>query len=329
MTSQTTPLQPTTPLVASTPASRETLGLWLGLVGVALFALTAPMTRLAAGTEQAPTMSAWFIASARAVLAGALSIVFLLITRSRLPSAAERKPLLWAALGSVVGFPVLLASALRVVDASHAAVITALLPLATAAMAAWVMGQRAHWGFWLCAVLGAALVVVYALHRGHAMGHGFSLSHADWLLLGAVLMGSLGYVHGARITPSLGAEQVICWICVAALPLTVPVAILTWPSHSLPSSAWWGLAYTGVFSMWAGFFAWYRGLALGGTLKVSQVQLLQPFFSIVAAIPLLGETLDGITLAFALGVVLTVFIGKRFTPQHAPSQSASTRKDNP
>jgi drug/metabolite transporter (DMT)-like permease len=41
------------------------------------------------------------------------------------------------------------------------------------------------------------------------------------------------------------------------------------------------------------------------------MQLLQPFVSIVAAVPLLGESLDAMTLAFALAVVFTVWLGKR------------------
>jgi drug/metabolite transporter (DMT)-like permease len=64
--------------------------------------------------------------------------------------------------------------------------------------------------------------------------------------------------------------------------------------------------------MWAGFFAWYRGMALGGALKVSQTQLLQPFLSILAAVPILGESLEWVTLGFALAVMVTVFLGKRF-----------------
>jgi drug/metabolite transporter (DMT)-like permease len=68
--------------------------------------------------------------------------------------------------------------------------------------------------------------------------------------------------------------------------------------------------------MWAGFFAWFRGLAMGGALRVSQMQLLQPFISIAAAVPLLGESLDVMTLGFALAVVATVFMGRRMaTPR--------------
>ena len=61
--------------------------------------------------------------------------------------------------------------------------------------------------------------------------------------------------------------------------------------------AWLGFAYVSLFSMWLGFFAWYRGLALGGTLHVSQVQLLQPFLSMLLAVPVLGETLDAATVS--------------------------------
>lgn len=289
---------------------RERLGLWLGVLGVAIFAVTLPMTRLATGSHDDPHLSPWFISFARAALAGGLSVLFLLLTRSPRPTPAQRKPLLLAMLGNVLGFPVLLGFALRYVPSGHAAVFTALLPLTTAAVAAWVLHQRAPWGFWACAGMGASLVVVFSWLRSH-QGGGFEWHWADLALLGAVLFAALGYVYGAQVTPALGAERVICWVCVFALPITLPGTLLTWPAQAVPTSAWLALVYVGVFSMWAGFFAWYRGLALGGALRVSQVQLVQPFFSILAAVPLLGEPLEAMTLGFALAVVLTVFFGRR------------------
>jgi drug/metabolite transporter (DMT)-like permease len=289
----------------------HTLGLWLGLVGVIVFGLTLPMTRLATGTADAPMLSPWFVTWGRAALAGALSAVYLLLTRSRLPTLEQGTSLGLAVLGNVIGYPLLLGWALRTVTASHAAVITALLPLVTAAAAAWLLHQRARLGFWLFAGLGSALVAVYSLPRAHQFGHGFGLAAADLLLVGAVVAASLGYVAGAKVTPALGAERVISWMCVMALPVTVPGALMTWPEQPIAWPSWLALVYVGVFSMWAGFFAWFRGLALGGALRVSQMQLLQPFVSIVAAVPLLGESLDAMTLAFALAVVFTVWLGKR------------------
>ena len=291
----------------------ETLGMWLGVIGVALFAVTLPMTRLATGTQAAPQLTPWVMTLGRAALAGALSILFLLATRAPRPERHQWRPLGMAVLGNVIGYPLLLGFALRAVTASHAAVVTALLPLATAAIAAWVLHQRARLGFWVCAVIGSGLVVAFSLLRAWQQGHGFGFEWADLLLVGAVLAASFGYIYGAQVTPALGAERLICWVCVMALPVTLPGALLTWPSQPVAWTAWAGLAYVGVFSMWIAFFAWYRGLAMGGALRVSQAQLLQPFLSILAAVPLLGEPLDGVTLGFALAVVATVLIGKKLS----------------
>ncbi len=293
----------------------ETQGLWLGLLGVAIFALTLPMTRLATGTVDAPQLSPWFVTWGRAALAGLLSIAYLLITRAPRPTSAQRGPLLMSLAGNLIGFPLLLGWALRHVTASHAAVITALLPLTTAAAAAWLMHQRARLGFWVFAGLGSALVALYSVLRasqmGNDLGQGWGLAWADTLLLGAVVAASLGYVGGTKVTASLGAEKVISWVCVMALPITLPGAWLTWPTQPIATTAWLALLYVGVFSMWAGFFAWFRGLSMGGPLRVSQTQLLQPFISILASVPLLGESIDAMTLGFALLVVLTAFMGRR------------------
>jgi drug/metabolite transporter (DMT)-like permease len=104
---------------------------------------------------------------------------------------------------------------------------------------------------------------------------------------------------------------VICWILVASLPFTIPAALWSWPSSAASAGAWIGFAYVSVFSMWLGFFAWYRGLALGGVVKVSQVQLLQPFLSLLFAVPVLGEPLQPVTVFFALAVIVVVFVGRK------------------
>ncbi|MBN9411962.1 MAG: DMT family transporter [Burkholderiales bacterium] len=308
-----------------TATRQETLGLWLGLAGVVMFAITLPMTRLATGSQADPQLSPWFVTFGRAALAGLLSVAFLVSTRSPLPQRGHWRSIAMVVIGSVVGYPLLLAWALRVVDSSHAAVVTALLPLATAAVAALVLHQRARPAFWLCAMLGSALVVIFAVLRAHEAGAGTGLAWADLLLLGAVLSAACGYVFGARITPALGAERVICWVCASALPFTLPLTLATWPQQPVAPSAWAGFAYVGVISMWAGFFAWYRGLALGGALRVSQLQLLQPFFAILASLLLLGEPLDMLTLGFALAVVATVVAGQRLArPAAAPLPSTAS-----
>ena len=78
----------------------------------------------------------------------------------------------------------------------------------------------------------------------------------------------------------------------------------------------------GPATMWLGFFAWYRGLALGGTVRVSQVQLVQPFLALLFAVPVLGERLDATTVLFSLAVIAVVFVGKTMPADTATLQPA-------
>jgi drug/metabolite transporter (DMT)-like permease len=293
------------------PAERQ--GLWFGLLGVVMFSVTLPVTRLAVGTAQDPNLSGLFIAMGRAVVAGGLSLVYLWLTKAAWPSTAQWKGLSLVALGVVFGFPLCTSLAMRHVEASHASVITGVLPLATASLAAVMNRQRPSWGFWLCAVTGTSLVVGFALLRSGQ--EGLHLQSADVLLLCAMALAALGYAWGARMSQSMGAEQVICWALLMSLPLTIPLAWLGQPTSPVPWSAWMGFAYVSLFSMWLGFFAWYRGLAMGGTVRVSQIQLLQPFLGMLMAIPILGESLDLTTVGFGLAVVATVFVSRRMAVQ--------------
>lgn len=301
------------PNVMPPPAQSLRNGLWLGLLAVTIFALTLPMTRLAVGTPALPQLSGVFIAVGRAVIAAVLSAGFLLATRAPWPQRRDWWPLCVVAFGVVFGFPLCTSIAMRHVEAVHASVIVGVLPLATAAVGAWLHGQRPSNGFWLCAALGTALVVAFAILRsGHA---GLALAPADALLLLAMACAAVGYGVGAQLSQRMRPEFVICWALLLSLPVNLPLTWLSWPQATIKAEAWAAFAYVAVFSMWLGFFAWYRGLALGGTVRVSQVQLLQPFLGMLFAVPLLGESLDALTLGFGLAVIAVVFVGRKM-PVH-------------
>ncbi len=292
-------------------------GLWIGLLGIVIFSATLPLTKLAVGSHDSPQLSPWFVTFGRAAVAGVLSALYLLAQRLRgnrqLPVRSQWGLLGFTALGVVVGFPLFLSLALQYVPSTHGAVVTGLLPLATAVVAALWFRQKPSTAFWACAVLGTLLVLGFMVLRSADTSGQLSLHLADVFLLLAMLSAALGYIGGARLTPSLGSERVICWVLVISLPFTVPLAFASLPAdiNAIQQASWWAFAYVAVFSMWLGFFAWYRGLALGGAVRVSQVQLVQPFLSMVFAVPLLGETLDGVTLGFGVAVIATVLVAKK------------------
>ena len=173
-------------LSASPSASDARRGFLFGALGVVIFAMTLPMTRLAVGDTAAPQLPPAFVTAGRAALAGLLSLIYLRAVRAPRPPRGLWAALALSAAGTVLGFPLFLALALREVDAMHAAVVTGVLPLATAVAAALVLRQRPSAAFWACAVAGCALVLGFAAWQGSGQ-----LSAADGLLLGAVLCGAV------------------------------------------------------------------------------------------------------------------------------------------
>jgi drug/metabolite transporter (DMT)-like permease len=290
-----------TTLTASAVASRERLGLLLGLVGVLAFSLTLPMTRLAVGE-----LDAGFVAFGRMALAGVVSGAWLVLARAPRPGADQLPWLLGCVVGVVVGFPLCSSLAMRTLPANHGAVINGLLPFATALLAALWLRERHHVRFWACAAIGSAIVIGFSLRQGVALDGGYL-----WMLA-AVLIGAIGYVAGGRLSRSIGGVNTILWSLVLALPLTLPVAAWLALTTSLEASraSWSAFAYITLISQIAGFFAWYNGLALGGIARVGQVQLLQAFFTIAAAAWLFGERVEPLTWLAAAAVVATIAIGR-------------------
>jgi len=78
--------------------------------------------------------------------------------------------------------------------------------------------------------------------------------------------------------------------------------------------------------MWIGFFAWYRGLTMGGVMRVSQVRLRQPRIALFGSVPILGERLDATTAGFALAAIEVVFVGRRLPGSPTTPRSRSTTR---
>ena len=60
-------------------------GFALGALGVLIFAMTLPMTRLAVGDTSAPQLTPAFVTSGRGAVAGLLSLLYLLYVRASWP----------------------------------------------------------------------------------------------------------------------------------------------------------------------------------------------------------------------------------------------------
>ncbi len=300
--------------------SDRTIGSFLCLLGVASFALSAPLTKLALD-RYSPAE----IGLGRLVIAGSGAFIYLFIRRlihpsmRMLPHKDE-----WIAYGIVIagvifGFPLLFSFAMQELGAAYASVALGLLPLFTALYAVAMAGERMAPRFWFAAVAGSFIVAAHGYVTSESGGtHGASPGGV-LMLFAAVAIGAGGYACGGRLSRSQGGRgaDVISRALILALPIALP-CFLTFARNDLDrviAEVPWQISsaflYLGLVSQWLGFFAWYSGLARAGIASGAQTQLIQPFLSL-GFVALIFSTkalqvADGLA---AVAVVLCIVLGR-------------------
>lgn len=278
----------------------------LGVISVAAFALTLPCAKLLANH-----LSAIQIGLFRSMLAGLAAVPVLIWLRSALPNASQVKRLLLMSLGVVYGFPILTAVGMKHVPVGHGGVVLAALPLSTAIFGTILTKDRPPALFWAASVAGFLAVALFAGLRSD-MGGGFYIG--DLALLGAVVLAGFGYAQGGALSKEMKGWEVMCWALVLNLPVLLPLSLLNFNAgdfSNLGSMQWGALAFLAFVNSLLGFFSWNRAMALGGIQRISQLQLLQPFFTYAYSIVLMGEVFDPLALLICIGVIALVVVSKR------------------
>jgi drug/metabolite transporter (DMT)-like permease len=282
---------------------RKSNGIGFGMFGTLCFSLTLPATRLAVSS-----FDPLIVGMGRTAIASCFAGIALCMMRQPFPTGGQLKRILLVALTVTIGFPNLSSWAMQRVDVSHGAVVLGLLPLGTAIASYLRSDERPSIVFWYASFIGSATVIVFALSSGFG-----KLQSADIALFGAVILCSFGYAEGASLSREMGGWQVISWSLVVSFPLIVIPLFFVVKDHGLVATwdSWAGLAYLSSISSFLGFFAWYRGLAEGGTARVSQCQLLQPFFTLSFVALFFSEKVPMAALISAAVVAGSIFVSGR------------------
>ena len=277
--------------------------LW-GLLGILTFSFTLPFTRIAV-----ETINPFFMTTGRAALAALFALIVFAVVRPQRPNKNQVIRLIIVAAGVVIGFPLFTSLALQSVPSAHGTVVIALLPAVTALFVVIRTGERPSFLFWGASIAGAIAVIAFlALSNGFS---GFSLP--DIFLVLAVISAAIGYTEGGLLSRELGSWQTICWALIISLPVMAPLTAVNFVIAPLSHDpiAWLCFMYTALFSMFLGFFAWYRGLAIGPMTSVSQVQLSQPVFTLIWSTLILGEVLTPEILIGGAVIIALAFIAVR------------------
>ena len=283
--------------------NKESKGMLIGFIGILIFSLTLPVSKITL-----LSFNPYFIAFGRATLAGAIALAYLIYKNERAPTKVDFVKFVVIALGVVFGFPIFTTVAMTHGSSSHGAVILGMMPLATTVIGVLRFKERPSLGFWLVSLFGASLVILYALLKSSG-----SFTYVDGLLVLGGISACIGYVEGGELSRRMNPRAVISWALVISLPLNILMTCITYEQEYINAGAvaWSSFIYLSLFPMFLGFFFWYEGLAIGGIARVSQVQLMQPFCTLVAASILLGDSLTLMNLVFAVLVVSTVMLGRR------------------
>jgi|TARA_B110000444_G_C18815206_1_gene584747 drug/metabolite transporter (DMT)-like permease len=275
----------------------------IGFVGIAIFSLTLPFTQMAVNE-----MSPFFLAFGRASIAGICALILLIFNKSKFPNRVQIKKLIIIVVGVVYGFPIFTSIAMTTLPSSHSGIVLGILPLAMSLFAAIKYKEKPSLSFWLTSIFGTFMVISYTF-----MDNDGSLMIEDLWLLFAILFAAIGYSEGGILSKEMGSIAVISWALVISLPINLFASYVFYETSyaTISFQAFMSLMYVGLFSMFIGFFFWYKGIAIGGISRVGQVQLIQPFLTIIGAYFLTNEKITFLNILFALIVLIVIIIGRR------------------
>ena len=297
----------TSPEILENPAPDRVSNHWSwasALIAVVIFSLTVPMTKVAL-VEFTPELVAW----SRAALAGIASLILILSLDWAWPTKKQFILLLVGGSCVILIFPYTISLSLEEWSAANMGVVLAAVPLLTAMIAAIVLNEKQHVFFWVSIFVGTCLLMHFA-HSQSAAG----MHPSVYIML---ISACVGYSIGGHVAKTLGGFQTICWMAVIYLPISllglgyeIPKNIVTLNETSL--DAYLAVIYLAILSQWFGFKFWYGSMAKIGVANAGQVQLLQPFFTLLFSVPLLGTLLKPDHFIYAGLITVSILVAIKF-----------------
>ncbi|MCG8355939.1 MAG: DMT family transporter [Kiloniellales bacterium] len=293
--------------IGTVTARRRGTMIALALAAIAIWAGTPAVTKLAVGA-----LDALAVGALRTLIAAAVALPLVFLAGLRPPrSPAGRVFLAVSGISGFALFPVLFSFGVARTSAGHSALILAVLPIFTGFIAALLERRRPVGRWWAGAAI--ALVGTYLLvdARFGLAGAGATLE-GDLIVLLSCIFASSGYVAGARAAREVSAWAVSLWGLIIGALVLLPLVALSVPLAPFLDAGWpvWtALFYLAVIVSIVGYAAWYRALALDDIGRTGLLQFVQPLFSVVIAVLLLGETvtwsmaLSGLVILFGVALV--------------------------
>jgi drug/metabolite transporter (DMT)-like permease len=254
------------------------------------------------------------VASIRSALAGFAAVPLVAFLKLPMPNGKKQIQLVVLLTGcGFIAFPVFFSIGLQHTSAVHGALILAILPISTGALAAIWDKRWPSFLWWLgCAIAFGGEV---GLILGRSVNAAGASIFGDVLVLISVLLGSVGNVAGGGLSHmQYSPHAAALWGTVLAgivlMPFTLWVAAnIEW--HAVMPATWVSIIYLAVGVTIVGYSLWYWALGEGGIARVGVFQFLQPVSGVLLAYAIMNEPLyPGLGIAMAV-ILLGVWVAAR------------------
>ncbi|MBB3659901.1 drug/metabolite transporter (DMT)-like permease [Rhizobium sp. BK650] len=244
------------------------------------------------------------LATARYVTAGLIALGYLAFGWT-MPSIKDLVRISIAAVLFIAAYAVLLNTGEQTVPAGPASFIINTMPVFTALIATFALGERfGIWG-WIgttVSFLGVALIAVGA-------GGGFRLDPNAVLILGAAICSAIASVLQKPVLDRMPALTVTAWILlIGSVPLLPAVPATVGALLAAPAVVNWSVAYLVIFPTAVAYVTWAIALKRLSAARATNFLYGVPPTATLIGFLWLGETPSAIGAAGGVMAILGVVI---------------------
>jgi drug/metabolite transporter (DMT)-like permease len=234
-----------------------------------------------------PHLGAALMIELRVLMAGLMLAAFMVLAGRKADWRAHWRPwLVVAVIGTAVPF-MLIAEAVRTIDASTASILNALVPLFTTIVAAIWLRERItppKAAGIVLSIAGTAVLVGWT----PAPMTGQELLAAS-MSVAATLLYGINIVFSRVRLRDAAPVATSAWTLLMAAVVLLPFTPLDRDLAAVPAAAWIAVIALAVVSTTVAFIYYYRLIADIGPVRASTVTLLVPVFGMVWGVIFLGE----------------------------------------
>ncbi len=250
------------------------------------------------------------LATARYVTAGVIALGYLAF-RWSVPTRGDLLRISIAAILFIATYAVLLNTGEQTVPAGPASFIINTMPVFTALIAMFALGERfGFWGWIGTAVSFGGVALIAA-----GTGDGFRFDPNAMLILGAALCSAIASVLQKPVLGRLPALTVTAWVLfIGSIPLLPAVPATLRALAAAPADVNWGVAYLVIFPTAVGYVTWAIALKRLSAARASNFLYGVPPTATLIGFLWLGElpsTIGAIGGALAIFGVVVVNMRRR------------------